>query len=257
MDVGNPCCELQVRGTLEAALKTSLKRGSSQRSSALKSALARAETLLQDVTGGESAEPDQMPDLAFQDDLDSGLDELETSSTDATSRVGSSAAAEEESSETSGSSGHQPRRQQGRFAAAVSQILRMVGQARKQLEADNEERLKAEQQAAEEQRQRKERQKLDKEKRLAEVKEKTSKAKLEKERLDKQKAERREADRAERLQTQRRSQEERQHAQVWFGSHSSPARCGCGLCFALSSMSEDRGRGFDWSDIKISIIRHM
>ena len=214
VDIGNDACyELQVRGTLEAALKPSLKRGSSQRSSALKSALARAETLLQDVTGGESAEPDQAPDLAIQDDLDSGLDELETSSTDATSRVGSSAAAEEDFSETSGSSGHQPRRQQGRFAAA-SQILRMVGQARKQLEADNEERLKAEQQAAEEQRQRKERQKLDKEKRLAEVKEKTSKAKLEKERLDKQKADRREADRAGRLQTQRRSQEERQHVQV-------------------------------------------
>ncbi|KAK9864565.1 hypothetical protein WJX84_000508 [Apatococcus fuscideae] len=204
----------EVRGTLEAALKPSLKRGSSQRSTALKSALARAEILLQDFTGGEPAETEKVPDLAAQGDLDLGLDDLETSSTDATSRVGSSATAEGASSETSGSSDHQPRRQQGRFATAVSQVLRMVGQARKQLEADSEERQKAEQQAAEEQRQRKERQKLDKEKRLAELKEKTSKAKLEKERSDRQKAERREADRAERLQAQWRSQEERKRAQA-------------------------------------------
>lgn len=207
---------LQVRGTLEAALKPSLKRGSSQRSSALKNALARAETLLQDVTGGEPAETDLGPDPASQDDLDSGLDDQETSDTDATSRFGSSATAEEESSETSGSSDQQPRRQQGRFAAAVSQVLRMVGQARKQLEADNEERRKAEQQAADEQRQRKERQKAEKEKRLAELKEKTTRAKLEKERSDKQKAEKREADRAERLQAQRRSQQEKKRAQVPF-----------------------------------------
>lgn len=203
---------MQVRGTLEAALKPSLKRGSSQRSSALKSALARAEILLQEVTGGESAEADHEAGSRRPDGQDTGLDDLETSSYDAESRAGSSVAADEASSETS--SGQRPQSRPGRFATAVTQVLRMVGQARRQLEADNEERRKAEVQAAEEQRLRKERQKIDKEKRLAELKEKASKARAEKEQADKEKAEKREADRAERLRAQAKAQEEKRRSQV-------------------------------------------
>ena len=159
---------VQVRGTLEAALKPSLKRGSSQRSSALKSALARAEGLLQEVTGDEYVQTDHAADTGQVDGLDSDLEEQDSCSNDTASRVDSSAA-DGASSETSLSS-EQSRRRPGRFASAVSQVLRMVGQARRQLEADNEERHKAEQQAAEELKVRKERQRLEKERRQAEVK---------------------------------------------------------------------------------------
>ena len=139
---------MQVRGTLEAALKPSPKRGSSQRNSALKAALVRAELLLKEVTDTETcpthpsgARHESSP-IANEQTL--GLE-------DPTSRGDTSLAALSVQEPNNGGrrSNNQPKRWQGRLRRAVAQVLLTIGQAHQQLEADFEQRREAEGKAAE------------------------------------------------------------------------------------------------------------